>query len=131
MKLRSLKLTRMLVLLGALTAATVPEAFAASAMKAHIPFAFVVANRVMPAGDYTVGSSSNGSAVLYVRGEGAGVAVISSPSMLPAADAVSTGLVFQTRGSQRYLVGVKWSDEPSRSIPKPNFKETTLTATRY
>lgn len=46
MKLRSLKLTRMLVLLGALTAATVPEAFAASAMKAHIPFAFVVANRV-------------------------------------------------------------------------------------
>ena len=55
MKLRSLKLTRMLVLLGALAAATVPEAFAASAMKAHVPFAFVVANRVMPAGDYTVG----------------------------------------------------------------------------
>jgi len=130
MKLRSLKLTRMFVLLSALAAATVPEAFAASAMKAHIPFAFVVANRIMPAGDYTVGNNANGSAVLYIRGEGAGVAVLSSPSMLPSAAAVSTGLVFQTRGGQRYLVGVKWSDEPSRSIPKTSFKETTLTATR-
>ena len=130
MKLRSLKLTRILILLSAMIATTVPDAFAAGAMKAHIPFAFVVGNRVMPAGDYTVGNSTNGSAVLYVRGEGAGLAVISSPSMLPAADAVSTGLVFRTRGGQRYLVGVKWSDEPSRSIPAPSFKETTLTATR-
>jgi hypothetical protein len=130
MKLRSSKLTRMFILLGAIVATTVPEAFAASAMKAHVPFAFVVGNRVMPAGDYTVGNSASGSAVLYVRGGGAGIAVISSPSMLPAADAVSTALVFQTRGSQRYLVGVKWSDEPSRSIPAPSFKEATLTATR-
>ncbi len=130
MKLRSSKLTRMFILLGAIVATTVPEAFAASAMKAHVPFAFVVGSRVMPAGDYTVGTSTSGSAVLYVRGDGAGIAVISSPSVLPAADAVSAGLVFETRGSQRYLVGVKWSDEPSRSIPAPSFKEAALTATR-
>lgn len=130
MKLRNSKLTRMFILLGALVATTVPEAFAGSDMKAHVPFAFVVGGRLMPAGDYTIGNSRNGSAVLYVRGEGAGIAVISSPSMLPAADAISTGLVFRTRGGQRYLVGVKWSDEPSRSIPAPSFEETTLTATR-
>ncbi len=125
-----MKLCRIIALTGALLASTIPSAFAASAVKAEIPFAFIVGNRTMPAGEYTVVSSTGGSTVLYIHGMGSGVAVISSPSGISSADAKNPGLIFQTRGSQRYLVGVQMSDEPGRSIPEPAFRQTTLTAVR-
>lgn len=124
-----MKVCRIIALFGALLASTIPSAFAAAPMKAYVPFAFVVGNRTMPAGEYTVASSTSGSAVLYIHGMGSGIAVLSSPAISTSAS-VHPSLVFETRGTQHYLVGVRSGEEPSRAIPAPSFKQTSLTALR-
>lgn len=126
-----MKLCRIIALFGALLASTLPEAFAASpTIQAQVPFAFMVGNRKMPAGSYTVSSSSNESSVFYIHGVGQAVAVLSSPLGAAVPDGSKPGLVFQTRGSERYLVGIRMYGEAGRSIAAPGFRQAALTASR-
>ena len=126
-----MKLCRIITLLAALLASTIPDAFAAAPLKVQVPFAFIVGSRTMPAGDYTVAPSNNGSAILYIHGAGSGVAVLSSPiAIAVSSNSATSSLVFETRGSQHYLVAVRMGDEPGRSIPAPAFKRSSLTALR-
>jgi hypothetical protein len=126
-----MKLCRIIALFGALIASTVPDALAASPLiKAEVPFAFMVGNRKMPAGSYTVASSTSTSSVYYIEGVGQAVAVLSSPLDAAMKDGAKPALVFETKGSERYLVGVRMDGQPTRSIASPNFREGALSASR-
>lgn len=126
-----MKLCRIIALFGALIASTVPDAFAASPIiTAQVPFAFMVGNRKMPAGSYTVASSASSPSVYYIQGIGQSVAVLSFPRDAAMKDGAKPSLVFETKGSEHYLVGVRMYDEPTRSIASPHFRQSALSASR-
>ncbi len=126
-----MKICRSIALLGALLASTVPAAFAASPLiKANVPFAFLVGARQMPAGEYTVTSSNNSANVLYIHGPGQGAVVLSSPLSAGAIDTKETSLVFKTKGTQRYLVGVRMSGEAGRSVAEPVLRPASINTSR-
>jgi hypothetical protein len=126
-----MKFCRIIALFGALIASTVPDAFAASPLiTAQVPFAFMVGNRKLPAGSYTVASSASTSSVFYIQGAGQAVAVLSSPADMPTKDGAKPALVFETKGSERYLVGVRMDGEPTRTIAMSGFRESGLSASR-
>jgi hypothetical protein len=79
---------------------------AESTITLHVPFAFVVGGKTMPAGAYTV--ETNGS-VVSVRGNTGSAIVTSGPEAVrPAAQ---PGLIFARRGGATYLVGVRTEDD--------------------
>ena len=126
-----MRFCRIIALFGALIASTVPDALAASPLiTAQVPFAFMVGNRKMPAGSYTVASSATTSSVFYIQGAGQAIAVLSSPLDTAMKDGAKPALVFETKGSERYLVGVRMDGEPGRSISSPNFRQSALSASR-
>jgi hypothetical protein len=126
-----MKFCRIIALFGALIASTVPDALAASPLiTAQVPFAFMVGNRKMPAGSYTVASSASTSSVFYIQGAGHAVAVLSSPADAAVKAGAKPALVFETKGSERYLVGVRMDGEPGRSISSPVFRQSALSASR-
>jgi hypothetical protein len=126
-----MKLCRIIALFGALIASTVPDALAASPIiTAQIPFAFMVGSWKMPAGSYTVASSATTGSVFYIQGAGHAIAVLSSPLDTAMKDGAKPALVFETKGSERYLVGVRMDGEPGRSISSPSYRQSALSASR-
>ena len=88
-----------------------PCAFGAeSSVRLQVPFAFVVAGRTMPAGDYTIDASGS---VVSVRGAGSSVLVAGGPETMTSNE--QPGLVFARRGGRSYLVGVR-TEEGALSI---------------
>ena len=83
---------------------------AESSITLHVPFAFVISGKTMPAGAYTV--ETDGS-VVAVRGS-AGAAIVASGQELGSRDA-APGLIFSRRGGTAYLVGVR-TQEDARAI---------------
>jgi hypothetical protein len=72
----------------------------------HVPFAFVVGGKTMPAGAYTV--ETDGS-IVAVRGTAGSAIVTSGPQAFrPAAQ---PGLIFARRGGATYLVGVRTEND--------------------
>jgi hypothetical protein len=77
-----------------------------SAVTLHVPFAFVVAGRTLPAAAYIV--EANGS-VVYIHGGGNSVLVTGLPQSQPRY--AKPGLIFAQRGGKSYLIGVQTEDD--------------------
>lgn len=104
-----MKTTCKLITAAVLSAFTLGSQYvsaAESSITLHVPFAFVVAGKTMPAGAYTVDTDGT---VVAVRGR-AGTALVSSgpsafkPNAKPA-------LIFSRQGSTTYLVGIRTQDD--------------------
>ena len=89
-------------------------------VKANVPFEFIVSDREMPAGEYTIGSLNN-NLVLALRNEDAGTAALSLSSSVTGPtwqrDAESK-LVFRRYGNQYFLAQI-WdgSTGSGRALP--------------
>lgn len=93
-------------------AVTAPAAEAHDTLRAHVPFAFVVAGQEFAAGDYTVHESDSG--IVWLQGSGKAAIVLSYPAV-PTAPGSAAGLLFTKSGQKEYLVGVQ-SQDLSRTL---------------
>lgn len=103
-------------------ASSAPAAEAKDLLRAHVPFAFVVAGQDFAPGDYIIHQSDGG--VVWVQGAGKAAVALSYPSGSASTGSVS-GLRFMKSGQKEYLVGVQYR-ELSRSIPIPTSDQRKL-----
>jgi hypothetical protein len=105
-----------LISMAALTLAVLAAqcVFAAeSRITLHVPFAFVVAGRTMPAGAYEVETDDND--MVYVRGGHGAVMVTSIPGSFKPDE--RPALVFSRRGGSVYLTGIQTADSARNLTP--------------
>jgi hypothetical protein len=75
---------------------------------AKVPFEFVTANKLVPAGQVTLRTLSMGSKVLVIRNAGAGAAALSTAETEETRQpAANYSLVFHKYGNQYFLTEVK------------------------
>ena len=112
-------------LLGALALGTT---FASAApggdpMHVDIPFSFVVAGKVFPAGQYTVQETDSG--IILVRGQGAAAMALSLPG-----NALKSGSLpavqFTSNNGREYLAAVQ-DQISARTVPLHPIETRTLT----
>jgi hypothetical protein len=77
-------------------------------VQATIPFNFTVNGTAVPAGTYTIGSTSSGSALLEIadRTDGVHVMVLSMPESQPANSSYNGKLIFHKYGDQYFLAEI-------------------------
>ena len=99
-----MKTTWMLVL----TAFAAMTAFASDTqtLKADIPFAFRAGQAVLPAGQYSVGSTANPHVVKLMNENGATVAMFTTNNTTKINGADSSVLVFNRYGNSSYLAKI-------------------------
>jgi hypothetical protein len=127
-----MKMFKSISLFAAFAATTLVPAFAATpAMRVNVPFAFIVGNQKLAAGQYAVETASeNGNGVVLIQGEGHAVAVLTSP-LLPARPDSKASLVFQSSQDGAHLVKIQMEGEPSRSVALgSSLDHSKLTASR-
>jgi hypothetical protein len=86
----------------------------------QVPFPFMVGNRHVPAGEYTVQPVTNGGRMLAIRGVGAKVGLF-TPAMITVAKKASGSyaLVFHKYGETAFLTGIKLAgDRTIYEIPE-------------
>jgi hypothetical protein len=81
-----------------------------SSITLHVPFAFVVNGKTMPAGAYTIDTDGT---VVAVRGSAGTAMVTSGPRNFDAN--AKPALIFSRQGGTTYLVGVR-TEEDARTI---------------
>lgn len=79
---------------------------AESTITLHVPFAFVLAGKTLPAGAYTVDTDGT---VVAVRGTAGTTVVASGPEALDRN--AQPALIFARRSGAMYLVGVRTEDD--------------------
>jgi hypothetical protein len=73
-------------------------------VRAKIPFGFTVANKQLPAGNYTISRTANSNQIVLIRSEKGGDAVYSlSNSRQASSVSGETKLVFRRYGDQYFL----------------------------
>jgi hypothetical protein len=82
----------------------------ASAVTADIPFEFSVANRTMPAGEYTVKAGPNIGSILVRSDKGKGAVTVFAQPTNPNKEAQKPTLVFRRYGNQYFLARVIHTD---------------------
>ena len=95
----------------------------------QVPFPFMVANRNVPAGQYTVAPVTDGARILAIRSVGGKVSLF-TPAMPTLAKKASGSyaLVFRRYGDQAFLTGIKLAgDRTIYQIPASR-AETELRA---
>lgn len=92
-------------------------------LKVHVPFDFVAAGRVLPAGDYAfVESESRGT--MFVRGEGAGRSVAVMTYLGAATHGATSETVrFHLDGGRKVLSALVMEDGTERVVTMPSTKE--------
>lgn len=114
------------VMLAALGAASA-NAQSPNTLQVTIPFAFTVNDTTLPAGDYTVSPSLNGSRVMAIRNseKRSTVLFVGSTTEQSAAPDRSN-LVFRLCGDDYFLTGIWWAGYPAgvklpvpRSVAEP------------
>lgn len=116
----------MLMMIAAVAAAQIP---ATERITAQVPFTFVVANHVVPLGEYVIQRADPSGRVLMIRSPGARIDLFAAASMqkdetMSQADS----LVFHRYGNRYYLVGVKLGDSRVIYSLKPSAFEEELLA---
>jgi hypothetical protein len=95
----------------------------------QVPFPFMVANRHVPAGEYTVAPVTDGARILAIRSVGGRLSLF-TPAMPTLAKKASGSyaLVFHRYGDQAFLTGIKLAgDRTIYQIPESR-TETELRA---
>jgi len=96
---------------------------------ANIPFAFIVGDTRLPAGDYTISETSSGPTVLLVEStDGTRVSFVSTIAAAPTdGDATHPDVEFQTVGKERFLSRVDMHDGMAREVVlSPSIMEKEL-----
>jgi hypothetical protein len=111
-----MKMFKTVLAISGLAVTSLVPAFAqADSMRVNVPFAFLVGTQKMNAGQYNV-KSEMPNGLVFIQGEGHGVAVITSP--FSAADPNGKpSLVFENTEEGARLVRVHLEGEPSRLLP--------------
>jgi len=114
-------------LMGALALATTIASAASTADSIHvnIPFSFVVAGKVFPAGQYIVQQSDSG--IILVQGQKASAMALSIPGSPGKYDSVPS-LHFTSSNGQEYLAAVDGYSS-TRAVPVPT-ETRTLTLSK-
>lgn len=81
-----------------------------SAVTADIPFEFSVANRTLPAGEYTVKAGPNAGSILVRNDKGKGAVTVFAQPTNPNLEAKKAALVFRRYGNQYFLARVIHTD---------------------
>lgn len=107
--------------LGLLLVASAAQA-QTGAVKADIPFDFVVANQSMPAGEYVVDSPRFGSPAILIRSDdGKATAVTNTNACVSANPSDKTKLVFRQLAGQYFLSQI-WTEGKSSGLELPKSK---------
>jgi hypothetical protein len=96
---------------------------------AKIPFAFIVGDTRLPAGDYTISETSSGPSVLLVESaDGTRVSFVSTIAATPTdGDAAQPDVAFQTVGKEHFLSRVDMHDGMAREVVlSPSIMEKEL-----
>src|SRR5579859_4605786 len=97
--------------------AVVLAAFASAqsnALHVHVPFAFMVADQTMPAGDYVIEQEGH-LGLLIIHGQGHSMAVITTPEG-DYSQIDEAGVSFERRGTDSHLARVRVPGQPARLI---------------
>jgi hypothetical protein len=119
MKKHALTLVGVLSLL--LAAGSAWTQISAPALRAHIPFNFVVDKQALPAGEYTIAPMGTGGNALLIRdrdGKAKALVVTNNCESLNPAD--KSKLVFRRYGTDRYFLSQVWvaGNDTGRQLPK-------------
>jgi len=117
MKINSIAASSLVVLSLLLTAA---GAYAQSAVQAHVPFAFKVGQKQMPAGTYVIDRES-GSSFVTVRNVNSGTSVLAM-GRTETASKTTKKLIFHHYGSQ-YILAEIWGAAGSQGMVLPATKQ--------
>lgn len=120
------KICKFVGLLGALALGTtiMSAAPAVDSMRVTVPFSFVVAGKVFPAGHYTLTQTDSG--IIFVQGQGT-----SAIALTVAGDRSQAGLPgvrFTVNNGHEYLVSVE-NYSTTRNVPLPATETRTLALT--
>ncbi len=122
-----MKIFKALTLTSALALTSIsPLALKGESLYVHVPFSFVAAGTELPAGDYRVADTGNGT--ICVQGVGKTVITMTVPYAMSKPGAVPN-LRFVSDGHREHLVGVQ-SEEQIRSLPWHPQEERKLTLSR-
>jgi hypothetical protein len=86
-----------------------------NSLRIHVPFAFVVAGKALPPGDYTL-QENNESGLVMVRGRGETGSVVLLTRSADAKTSDEPGVRFVSIDGQRYLDQIELSDGTARAI---------------
>ena len=124
------KNTLSLMMTAAAVSAGLPSvARAEGVVTAKIPFAFIVGDTRLPAGDYTISETSSGPTVLLVEStDGTRVSFVSTIAATPTdGDATQPDVEFQTVGKEHFLSRVDMHDGMAREVVlSPSIMEKEL-----
>lgn len=109
--------TSILAVLSLVCLLTAPMAFADSPLVADVPFDFIVNNKVMPAGSYSVDWSTTSQNMALIRCKGQGAVVTLTSPYKPNKKGGQAALVFHRYGSKHFLSRIR-SPQMERQIPK-------------
>lgn len=111
-----MKMFKTMLMFSALAVTSLVPAFAQNAsMRVDVPFAFLVGTQKFAAGEYDVQSEmTNG--VVFLQGEGHGVAVVTSPYSVSDSEGKPSLIFVNTEDGPR-LIRVQLLGEPARSLP--------------
>ncbi len=88
-------------------------------VRANVPFSFSVGSKVLPAGEYNIGSiSSNTHTLLVKANNGKASMIVNSNSAQTLEAAQKTKLVFNRYGSQYFLSAV-WTQGSTSGVQLP------------
>lgn len=96
------------VTLIVLSGAAIAQTMGNSRMVAQVPFEFVLANKIVPAGQWSVQSGTMDGHTLVIRNSDAKIGLFSTISFDESKTAASSyALVFKRYGDQYFLSGIK------------------------
>jgi len=121
-----MKICKLFALLGALALGTTIGSAATNGESIHVnvPFEFVLAGKVFPAGEYLVQQTQNG--VLLVQGRDAAAVALTIP-VKPLSAGAPPALHFTSNNGREYLVSVD-GESLNREIPAQRAYETRTLA---
>ena len=91
-----------------ISGAAMAQTLGGSRIVAQVPFEFVVANKIVPAGEWSVKSENTSSPILTIRSSDARMGLFSSAMMDETKDAAASyALVFKCYGDRYFLSGIR------------------------
>lgn len=123
MKRQAYTMIALLVLVGSMAVAAQAQSNGRTELRASIPFEFIVGDKSMPAGEYTISriNPSSDLAVLQFRSKDGRSTVMVRMNNVIARASDSSRLIFNSYGSERYL-SQAWTDGDANGLQAPRSK---------
>jgi hypothetical protein len=102
------------------------SAYAQTALKANVPFNFIVAGNTLPAGEYTIQSLDTNAGVLIIRGSDKSQKMVMANSCASAKPSDTTKLVFHRYGDRYFLSQIWTAGNASGAELPPSRRESEV-----